>query len=235
MLDAMTIKQQVEYDARKQTMTGFVDLGTGEENDQEAKEVLVVMLVGLRGHWKSPIAYYFTRGLQAEVQMQLIQHCLEKVQHLGFKVNVLTMDGHATNIAMAKLLGCKLSLDASFHPSFKMPEADHRTNLFLDTCHMVKLVRNTFEATRTICTPAGRAEWQLIKDLHQTQDELGVRLANKLKSDHISFHSQKMNVKLAVQTLSSSVAVALETLQMLQVLRFSYAGPTVDFLKVIIV
>jgi CHAD domain-containing protein len=189
--------------------------------------------VGLRGHWKSPIAFYFTKGLQAEVQKELIQHCLEKVQQLGFKVNALTMDGHATNLAMAKMLGCRLCLDDySFVPSFKMPEADHRTHLYLDTCHMVKLVRNTFEAIGTICTPSGQAVWQLIKDLHRLQDDLGVRLANKLRADHVNFHGQKMKVALAVQTLSASVAVALETLQNLQIAPFTYAGPTVDFLKV---
>lgn len=232
MLDAMAIKQQVQYDARKLCMTGFLDLGSGEESDQIAKEVLVVMLVGLRGHWKAPIAYYFTRGLQADVQKQLILHCLEKVQKLGFKVNVLTMDGHATNIGMAKLLGCKLSLDGDFCPSFRLQDADHRTHLFLDTCHMVKLVRNTFESFGTVCTPAGGAVWQLIKDLHKTQEDLGVRLANKLRGDHVSYHSQKMNVALAVQTLSSSVAAALETLQALRVPGFSNVGPTVTFLKV---
>ena len=234
MLDAMSIKQQVEFDSRKQVSTGFVDLGGGSQTDEEAKEVLVIMLVGLRGHWKSPIAYYFTKGLQAEVQKQLVHHCMEKVQEMGFKIHVLTMDGHASNIGMVKLFGANMSLtEPDFNPSFHLPNADHPTFVMLDACHMLKLVRNTLEACGTICAPDGPVVWQLIRDLQQTQEQIGLRLGNKLTPNHVSFHQQKMKVSLAVQALSASVAAALETLKSLNIRKFSYAGPTINFIKVL--
>ncbi len=45
------------------------------------------------------------------------------------------------------------------------------------------------------------------------QEEEGLSLANEINVNHILWQRHKMKVKLAVQTLSSSVANALELLQ----------------------
>jgi hypothetical protein len=235
MLDAMSIKQQIEFDSRKQTLTGFVDLGTGEESETPATEALVFMLVGLRGHWKAPIAYFFTKGLPAETQTELIKHCLEELHKLGFKVMTLTMDGHASNLGMCRLLGCKLSLDdgwENFKPYFSI-HPDEKVYVVLDACHMIKLVRNMLQAYQSIRSDKGVVIWRLISDLHETQMELGLRFANRLSNNHITFQSQKMKVSLAVQTLSSSVASALLTLKELRVPKFIGCDATVEFIQVI--
>ena len=54
------------YDQRQQKVTCFVDLRVRNGGEEEANEVLVVMLVGLRGHWKATISYYLIRSLSAE-------------------------------------------------------------------------------------------------------------------------------------------------------------------------
>ena len=233
MIDAMSMKQMITYDQRSQSLTGYVDIGIGPEEDAEAKEVLVFMLVGLRARWKAPVAFFFTRGLQAEVQTQLVKNCLEKLHDLGFSIDAITMDGHATNIAMTKMLGSNLDIDSEqFQPYFVFPDG-HKTFVILDACHMVKLVRNMLEALNIIHSPAGPIAWQLIKDLNKLQEEAGVRLGNKISANHVFFKNQKMKVSLAVQVLSASVACALETLQGMNVPQFSYAGPTVEFIKAI--
>ena len=43
-------------------MVDLEDLREGE-GEQEAKEVLVFRLIGVRGHWKAPFAYFLTKGL----------------------------------------------------------------------------------------------------------------------------------------------------------------------------
>jgi len=61
-------------------MCGMVDLANNEPNeetDDEAKEVLVFMLVGIQGCWKAPIAYFFTSTLSAATQKELVVHALE--------------------------------------------------------------------------------------------------------------------------------------------------------------
>jgi hypothetical protein len=47
------------------------------------------------------------------------------------------------------------------------------------------------------------------------QENIGLNLANKLTATHIEWQKNVMKVKLASQTLSSSVADALEFLQSL--------------------
>jgi len=64
----------------KSCTTNMVDLANNEPNeetDDEAKEVLVFMLVGIQGCWKAPIAYFFTSTLSAATQKELVVHALE--------------------------------------------------------------------------------------------------------------------------------------------------------------
>ena len=104
MLDAMSIRKQLVYDPHTKETVAFVNLGVGEEDDSEelASEALVIMLVGLRGRWKAPIAYFFTKGLSIEAQSELVSHCMHKLTELQFEVHAITMDGHATNIGMCR-------------------------------------------------------------------------------------------------------------------------------------
>ena len=111
MLDAMALRKQVVFDQKSQSMLGFVDLGIGEESDEEAKGALVFMIVGLRSSWKAPVAFYLTHTLTAETQAVLLQGCLEKVVECGFIVHSLTMDGHASNQSMCGLLGACMEVD----------------------------------------------------------------------------------------------------------------------------
>lgn len=47
MLDGMSIRKQLVYDQRKKRVVGYVDLGSGPEEDEgEASEALVFMVTG---------------------------------------------------------------------------------------------------------------------------------------------------------------------------------------------
>jgi hypothetical protein len=79
---------------------------------------------------------------------------------------------------------------------------------------MLKLLRNALEAMKQITIPGkGIARWNDIVHLHDLQHSDGLRAGNKLTAAHIQFQQQKMKVRLAAQTLSTSVAKALEYLQ----------------------
>ncbi len=65
----------------------------------------------------------------------------------------------------------------------------------------------------TIVDAEGNAiRWQHIEELQKLQELEGLNLGNKLSSNHLKFQKHKMNVRLAAQTLSSSVANAIEFL-----------------------
>ena len=53
----------------------------------------------------------------------------------------------------------------------------------------------------------------MIKTLVELPIEEGFNIANKLNSDHLNWQRQKMKVKLASQTFSSSTAAAFQFLQ----------------------
>ena len=72
---------------------------------------------------------------------------------------------------------------------------------------MIKLVRNTWSDWKVLRDKDGNTiEWNFIVRLPDLQEKEGLRLANKLRSTHIDWKSQKMKVHLAAQTLSSSFA-----------------------------
>ena len=65
------------------------------------------------------------------LQTELVLHCLAKITDLGFHMHALTADGQATNITMARLLGCDLNLEsATIKLPFTLLESGERSHLF---------------------------------------------------------------------------------------------------------
>ena len=80
-----------------------------------------------------------------------------------------------------------------------------KLHVILDACHMLKLVRNTLGSYGIMKDVEKiKINWHYIEQLHKFQTKKGLRLGNKLKSAHLQWIKQKMKVKLAAQTLSSS-------------------------------
>ena len=146
----------------------------------------------------------------------------------------LTLDGHATNVAMCSLLGCQLDPTKHLKTYFYVDGHPEPIYVFMDACHMIKLVRNMLQACRVIKSPSGAVRWSFIELLHQQQQDLGLRFANKLSQRHIDFQKQKMKVNLAVQTISDSVAKALQFLLQSGLPQFAGCQYTIEFIKVCI-
>ena len=76
--------------------------------------------------------------------------------------------------------------------------------------------------------------WQLFSSLNKIQEYEGFNLANKFSSRHLLFQKHKMNVQLAAQTLSSSVADAIEFLdKSMNLKEFQNSLGTVKFIRVV--
>jgi hypothetical protein len=117
-------------------MTGFVDLGYEDVSNDEAKEVLVFLVVGTVGHWKTPVAYYCTRSLTADVQKELILQTVDALKEIGLQVVALVMDGLATNFTMCNLLGWQLDFSRPLKTWFTPTSSNCRIYVILDACHM---------------------------------------------------------------------------------------------------
>lgn len=56
---------QIVYNLSLKKMTGIVHLGNHSDDETEATEALVMMVVGLKGYWKSPVSYDLTHSRSA--------------------------------------------------------------------------------------------------------------------------------------------------------------------------
>ena len=81
---------------------------------------------------------------------------------------------------------------------------------------MIKLMRNLLGDYKTIFHKIDdeqqEIKWQYIEDLNTLQEDIGFTFANKLKHKHTVWTKHKMNVSMAAQTLSHSVASAIDFL-----------------------
>ena len=55
-------------------------------------------------------------------------------------------------------------------------------------------------------------KWQFIHSLNKLQEEIGFSFATRLQQKHLFWEKHKMNVKLTAQTLSASIANAIDFL-----------------------
>jgi hypothetical protein len=128
-------------------------------------------------------------------------------------VRSVTCDCAKPNIEMFRLLGSDLTADPN-SPFFPHPVTGDRVYTILDPCHLIKLVRNMlhdFEVLEySLSGKNFKAYWGCITNLHEQQQQCGLRAANKLSTEHIFYKRRPMNVRLAVQLLSSSVATSLD-------------------------
>lgn len=218
VLDEMAIRDQLIYNEGR--FHGGVDLGNeddcGSNDDTHATNALVFMAVSLNGSWKVPIGYFLIRSLSGQDRANLLKLAFKELHEINCKVYSITFDGAASNISMCTHLGANLTYGPSFRPYFNNPCTGETCFIFYDLCHMIKLVRNTLGDFKELQTGNGEEiAWKYIEKLFELQREEGLRLANKLTKKHIYYQNSKMNVKLAMQTLSNSVYCSLLCLQQL--------------------
>lgn len=237
IFDSMSIRQQLLWNVQEGKLVGYVDYGNDihiEEKDSLANESLVFMLVALNGKWKWPIAYFLKKSLSAATLAELILTALSLTSNSELKVRSITCDGASVNISALNKLGCSIYVNnyESIVNSFKHPTQDYNVYVILDACHMLKLARNALADFKEFHTNDGNIEWRYIIQLHQLQNQLTFRFKNKLNSQCINWWQNKMKVKYAAQTLSSSVATTIEFLKE-YCPEFQDSEATITFIKVI--
>ena len=234
--DGMSIKSSTIYNKTTGSFEGFVDFGCDIISDDEnsvATEALVFMLVSLRKNWKYPIGYVLINKIDATNLHSLLSQALQYSVENNLKVYSITMDGTSTNLAAMKLFGCKLYDSGDVDGKFQFPGYSHDMFFIPGACHMIKLARNALADLCVLTTNNQSIEWKYISMLHEIQIKEGLKFANKLSNRHIEFQKLKMKVSIAAQTLSSSVADALEFLMKSGDSKFEKATATIEFIRVI--
>ena len=242
-IDEMHIMEWVEYVGDR--VYGYINLGTSagmrdDDNDSQEKSngMLVIMAVSLNSHWKVPLGYFAIKSLSGKERANLITLALTQLHDANVKCCSLTFDGEPANIAMTNTLGACLKWDTDkYKPWFMHPNGEYPVYIYPDPSHMLKLVRNTLGEKSPLKDELGRIiDWFHMKELHVVQVNEGLHAANKISKRHINYANEnKMNVRLATQTLSHSVSCSLRMLRDMHgedtstFKTFKTAQPTADY------
>lgn len=144
----------------------------------------------------------------------------------------VTFDGAKTNLATVRCLGASLN-PTYLKPYFLHPTTKQNVVVILDICHMLKLIRNTLKTHNLIDSDVNEISWRHIQKLENTQSVQSVLLANKLRKKHVDFENLKMKTSLAAQTLSHSVAAALQSLLNARNQQFEGCEATIKFILIV--
>jgi DNA transposase THAP9 len=236
IFDEIKIKHHTEWDPKTQRFYGYVEHGFDliTDNSDSATDALVFLLVGINKIFKIPIGYFLVKGTTGSQKAQLVTDALALVSDTGVEVKALTCDGAKANLAMAEELGCCFE-PTKLQTSFLDPSSGQNVHFFLDPCHVLKLVRNSFEHYGCFTNASGEEiSWSYLEKLHNIQEEELFYMANKLRANHIHFKMKIMSVKLAAQLFSESVADALLFCKnKMNLPEFMHVTATAKFIKLV--
>ena len=211
----------------------FSILGSADDSPPLANEPLNFMVVALNGSWKLNVGYFCINGLNSIKRQELITMCLRKLHERGAITISLTFDGLSVNFCAVNNMGADLYKLPDPQKTFKHPATGDDVAVILDAMHMFKLLRNVLGSNKVIIDDNGNSiKWCYIEELVALQNNLGLHFANKLTDLHLNYYKKSMNVKLAVQVFSKSVANALEYLLKQGHEQFKGCEATIRFIRI---
>lgn len=232
MWDEAHIRKGLFYCNEKQSFVGFSTYinTSNDESDGSvpkiANEALVYMVAGT--NFKIPVGYELVSGLDGIDRAALILQVIKEVEEAGVKIISLTGDGLPANVVAYETLGARFDLSQPYFQSPTYP--DQRIFIIFDPSHMLKLVRKHF-ASNSIHHNGQLVDWNLLDILVKKQSSDNFNLCNKLTIHHINWHQKPMNVRLAAETISDSVANTLEQLRKDGYSDFKNSEPAEEFLR----
>lgn len=147
----------------------------------------------------------------------------------GVKLINLTFDGLTSNFGMCQQLGASFDL-ANPKTYFINPTNASKIFIMLDACHMLKLFRNCI-GTFDLRDGEGRIiSWKFFESLETFRKKHDL-VTHKMTKKHIEWEKNKMNVSLAAQTPSKSVADSMEYLRQQGIRSFQDCKGSVKFVR----
>lgn len=232
--DDVAIRKHLCYSNETNKFVGFttyISTSKNKTNDDSsqpelAKEALVYMAVGQ--DFKIPVAYELCNGLDGVDRAALTLQVVKAIESAGAIVMSLTGDGLAGNISAAVILGANFKEGKPYFQSPTYPE--QKIYIILDPSHDLKLARKHLSSNK-IHYKGKLVDWNLLVTLVNKQSLDNFNLRNKLTKLHINWYQKPMNVRLAAETISKSVADTLEQLRKDGYEEFQNAETTEDFLR----
>lgn len=233
ILDEMALHKNYQWGDNEHETLGTVQYGSKlpDKTDKKdiAREALVFLINGINEKFKIPVGYFLINKLKSKEKATLTSEIILAVSKTGIKVIGMTFDGLKGNITMCRNLGANFMLDMPFIVN---PHSSDKVFLFWDAAHMEKLARNRLATLRVLYNSNDEPiEWKYFERLETFQEKIGCQLGNKLTKTHMQWFRKKMNVRMAVETLSLSVANAMEYLRDVGYEEFQGCDATVEYIK----
>lgn len=232
--DEISIRKQLCWCNGTKSFIGFSTVMNSTDNDENdnsseptlAKDALVWMVVG--PDFKVPVAYELLNGLETIDRTALLFHVIKCVEETGVVIVSVTGDGLPANITAYESLGVNFD---ELKPYFKSPTyPEKKIYVILDPPHMLKLIRKHFSSNK-IHHKNQLVNWGLIEMIAEKQSADNFNLCNKLTSLHVNWKQKPMNVKLAAETISKSVADTIRQLRKDGYEEFEDSEATEEFLR----
>ena len=165
------------------------------------KNMLVIFARGLFARWKQPIMY----GYDKKLDRNDIQQIIQEVHKTGLQVVSITCDNAPSNRGIWTSLGVNYK-----NPSFTNSVTANPVFCFSDPPHLIKLLRNNMlDHGFRLKDGTLIVKQDLINLLRADNNEH--RICHKLNHRHLNVTgAERMNVRLAFETISNTVACALK-------------------------
>lgn len=232
IFDEMHIRKHIQWCDKTKKLLGYVSYGEIDGSTEVANQAIVFMVNAVNDSFHLPIAYHFIKSLNATKRATLLLKIIDKLEECGVVLTNITFDGYAANGSMCAILGANLDVYSSSLQTYFYTKRNNKVNIFFDICHMEKLIRNTLGRNKVLYDEHENAiEWKYFEKLLEIGSTDGMSLTHKMNASHLQWQRKCMNVKIAVQTLSSSTADSMQDLMDKGVEEFSDASPTINFIR----
>lgn len=235
IFDEMAIKKHLQWSQAQHTFLGQIDYGFRPDCSEIplANNAIVFMVNGINFDLTLPLAFNFINNLKAEEKATLLKDMISQVNKCGVKVQSITFDGLQSNFTMCESLGANFNL-RKFKPYIVLPGNLSKIYVIVDPSHVLKLVRNTLGNNRILVEGSGgQIEWSFFEKLEALRVEKNFTHMHKLTKKHIEFKNCKMNVRVACETLSNSVANSMKCLREKGHEQFPDSSATEKFIRFI--
>ena len=119
--------------------------------------------------------------MTGHMQCERMKQAIVKLHGSGVAVLSVTSDATAYNIQMASLLGIKVDGVDNITCTFPHPcDPSVEIPYFLDSCHMLKLIRNALQHFRVLKFRSSYINWEYLVSLVKLQETEMLLAANKL-------------------------------------------------------
>lgn len=225
--DEMSLNECLEYNKHLDLIEGFEDLGHVGRKNKAANEALVFMARGLYATWKLTLTYFVSRsGVKSTNLREILLAVVEKTIEIGLLPVATVCDQGPANRSTYLQLGVHPE-----NPHFSVN--DNNIIALYDAPHLIKSLRNNL-LDGNYSLNGKLIEMNVIRKTYEADKSKKCKALVKITYTHMYPKPfQRMNVKLAVQVFSHSVASAIRTCISTGELKTESAASTADFVDIV--